>query len=261
MIGWKHHDFALRLELAGRVKSGLSARLARHRGDCLALCARVDSPNWPLLDPLGQGGDLFGRQLRLRRHLVEFAVIDGIDEQTLFGPARRDRRSGQTARQRALTRIEPQTPLLFCRPVTSLAPLDQNRPDTLLEELDGGGIDLGVPTFGSWLSGPARGGCAPGHEDNQDLQVGRTLRSLPVDQPHPCALQSLDHPWLTCLTYQPWKRRRGHAELPSLRERLDESVKVPQVSTSALLRQSKSPNCGAACRPWQDRLYPSFEWQ
>ena len=94
----------------------------------------------PRLDPLGQGGDLAGGQLRLGRHLVGFAVVDRVDQQALLGVAGHDRRPGRAAGQDGRARVEPQPPLLLGRPVAALAARRQDRPDALLEKLDRGGI-------------------------------------------------------------------------------------------------------------------------
>src|SRR5271157_6207395 len=76
-------------------------------------------------------------------------------------------------------------PLLFCRPVTSLAPLDQNWPDALLEGLDGGGVGLVIRSFRRRFSASGRGGWAPEREDDQEHRAGGSLPWLFKDQRHP----------------------------------------------------------------------------
>ena len=66
-----------------------------------------------------------------------FAVVDRVDQQALPGVARHDRRARSAAREDRRTRVEPQVALLLGRPVTALASRRQQRPDALLEELDG----------------------------------------------------------------------------------------------------------------------------
>ncbi len=97
-------------------------------------------PGRAFADPFDQNRDLVGGQLRLGRHLIRFAVADGIDQQALVGLARHDGRRGVAPRQHCLARVEPQVALVLFRPVTALAAGNQQRPHLLLEELDGGRI-------------------------------------------------------------------------------------------------------------------------
>ena len=101
---------------------------------------RLDAPGNASLDPFGQCGDLVGWQLRLGRHVVRFAVIDGVDQKAFPGVAGHNCRAGRSAGDQGGACVEPQSPLLLRRSVTSLAPRGQNRPNALLEKLDRSGI-------------------------------------------------------------------------------------------------------------------------
>ena len=143
---------ALVLDLGGRVpaqrlEAPVPRALAKVEG--IALPGRLrwplpllvrrarNRPGGPHLDPTRQRGDLAVRQLRFRRHLVEVAVVDRVDQQALRGDSWHDRRSALAAGHDRGPRIEPEVALGLLRPVARLTTLDQDRPDLVLEEREG----------------------------------------------------------------------------------------------------------------------------
>ena len=118
-----------RSDLRGR------AGLGRHR------------PGGSALDPLGQDGDLLGRELGLRRHPEVFGVADGLDQEALLGLAGEQGRAGVATFQGVGQAIEPQAPLGLALAVAREAAVGQQRADLRLEERDprriGGVLSVG----------------------------------------------------------------------------------------------------------------------
>src|SRR4029453_6476733 len=76
--------------------------------------ARADGdlgrPGGAHFDPFRQGGHLFSRQASLRRHLIQLAVIDRIDEQALLRFSRHDGGASLAPLYCCREGIEPQAP-------------------------------------------------------------------------------------------------------------------------------------------------------
>jgi hypothetical protein len=104
-------------------------------------------PGRAKLDPLCQNGDLFSRQLRLGRHLVQVAIIDRIDEEAVFGLARNDSRAGVATLFERGEAIDPQPSfgLVGLAAMALVAAGHEDRSDRFFEE------------FEACLVGPGRG--------------------------------------------------------------------------------------------------------
>ena len=89
------------------------------------------------MHPFGQRRDLLGRQLRLRRHLeIDVVVANAFDQQARVGIARHDRRPLVAAAEHGRDARHSQARLLLVVAVTLVAVGGQDRPDSLLVELD-----------------------------------------------------------------------------------------------------------------------------
>ena len=96
-------------------------------------------PGRPHLDPCGEHIDIGLAELLLRRHRHVALVADGEDQQALVRFSANDRRTGYSAFQERLQRIDAQLRLAVARigPVAAIAVLGQDRSDPALEEPGG----------------------------------------------------------------------------------------------------------------------------
>ena len=94
----------------------------------------VRGPRRPLGDPLRKGRDLTVGQLLVRRHPRLELVADRLHEKAFLRLPRHNRRPALAPFREPFAAGQVEPPLDLLSPVTTLAPLNKNRPDLRLEK-------------------------------------------------------------------------------------------------------------------------------
>ena len=146
-------------------------------------------PGGSKFNPFFQDGNFTRGQLRLRRHLIQIAVFDGRNQQTLFEFARNHRGARVAPFQRGLACFQRQSPLRFILAIAVAfqTTVRKNRTHFFFEEFDRRIRKYWIST-GCWFCcivccNSER--CGTQYQANNDVMETGPLMTYPTHHPLP----------------------------------------------------------------------------